>query len=80
MASAERIAQLEAIRRRRIDLDYNTLRNDAPDRLRQCVEAATGIGFRHHRALAAISDQERLALLADIESALVAMVLEVRYG
>lgn len=79
-ASPERIAQLEEIRRRRIDAEYKILRDEDPALYKRCVEAASAIGFRHAVALARLPEPQRLALIADVEAVLVSLALEVRGG
>lgn len=61
-----------AFMQQRIDRQYRELRASDPDLFRQCVQCADGIGM-NHRSLDKLADNEKLALLADIEQSIVAI-------
>lgn len=63
-----------AVQQARIDREYRELRAADPEAFWSCVQGAEAIGI-NHRSLDKLDDQERLALLADIEQHLVSTAL-----
>lgn len=78
--SGIRPSDLQLRRAARVELDYRELRASDPDLFRKCVQYAEGVVLNNHRALDGATTAERSALAADIEIAMITLVMEMRRG